>query len=84
LHQISKQSISKLNGENVAGAAFLFLSFLFLVAGTVNAVFALIYPVCYLLVAIGIALLALGYRTWRIESGKLHETLGNSKHHSSW
>lgn len=53
-------------------------------AGTVNAVFALIYPVCYLLVAIGIALLALGYRTWRIESGKLHETLGNSKHHSSW
>lgn len=59
---------SRLNGENIAGAAFLFFSFLFMLAGRVNAVFALLYPVDYLLAAIGITLVLFGYRTWRNET----------------
>lgn len=62
---------SRLNGENIAGAAFLLLTFLFSMAGMVNAVFGILYPLYYLLAAIGIALVALGYRTWRIESDRL-------------
>lgn len=55
---------SRLNGENVAGAAFLFFSFLFFAAGAANPVFESLYPADYLLAAIGVALLLLGYRTW--------------------
>ncbi len=62
---------SRLNGENIAGAAFLFFSSLFMAAGRVNAVFAILYPVDYMLVAIGVALVLLGYRTWRNEMGKV-------------
>ncbi len=61
---------SRLNGENIAGAAFLFFSFLFMAAGQVNAVFAVLYPVDYMLVAVGVALVLLGYRTWRNEMNK--------------
>jgi hypothetical protein len=61
---------SRLNGENIAGAAFLFFSFLFMAAGQVNAVFAVLYPVDYMLVAVGVALVLLGYRTWRNELNK--------------
>lgn len=72
---------SRLNGENIAGAAFLFLAFLFFAAGTVNPVFALIYPVNYLLVAIGAGLVLLGYRTWRNRSRSLSEgSASGSKH----
>lgn len=39
-------------------------SVLFMAAGQVNAVFATLYPVDYMLFAIGIALIVLGYRTW--------------------
>ena len=59
---------SRLNGENIAGAAFILLASLFMAAGQVNAVFAVLYPADLLLLAIGIALLALGYRTWRNET----------------
>ena len=59
---------SRLNGENIAGAAFLFFSFLFIAAGQVNAVFAVLYPADYLLAAIGVVLVVLGYRTWTLEN----------------
>jgi hypothetical protein len=48
--------MSKLNGENIAGAAFLFFSALLMYAGQVNAVFGKLYPAYYILVAAGIAL----------------------------
>jgi len=67
----NEQVPSRFNGQNVAGIAFLFFSFLFLAAGTVDAIFALIYPVDYLLVATGVALLFLGYRSWRQEFEKM-------------
>ena len=56
---------SKLNGENIAGAGFLFFSFLFMLGGKFNAVFAVLYPVDYILVAVGVALVFLGYRTYK-------------------
>ena len=55
----------KVNGENMAGAAFLFFSALLISAGQVNAVFGKLYPAYYILVATGIALVFLGYRTSR-------------------
>jgi hypothetical protein len=69
---------SRLNGENIAGAAFLFFSFLFMAAGQVNAVFAVLYPADYLLVGIGAALVLLGYRTWRNEMKKVRSLGGNA------
>ena len=63
-HNNRSNKVSRLNGENIAGAAFLFLSFLFIMASQVNAVFALLYPVYYILIATGIALILIGYRTW--------------------
>lgn len=66
LHSGTNQS--RLNGENLAGAAFLFFSFLFMAAGTINPIFALLYPVDYMLTAFGIVLVLLGYRTWRNKS----------------
>lgn len=60
--------MSKLNGENIAGAAFLFFSALLMYAGQVNAVFGKLYPAYYILVAAGVALVFLGYRTARKET----------------
>ena len=59
---------SRLNGENIAGAAFIFFAVLFMAAGQVNAVFAVLYPADFLIVAFGVGLLVLGYRTWRNEN----------------
>lgn len=56
---------SRLNGENIAGTAFLFFSVLFMAAGAVNAIFATLYPVDFMFIAIGAALEVLGYRTYR-------------------
>lgn len=60
--------MSKLNGENIACAAFLFFSALLIYAGQVNAVFGKLYPAYYILVAAGIGLVFLGYRTARSEA----------------
>lgn len=60
--------MSKLNGENIAGSAFLFFSALLMYAGQVNAVFGKLYPAYYILVAAGAALVFLGYRTARSEA----------------
>jgi hypothetical protein len=69
---------SRLNGENIAGAAFIFFAGLFMAAGQVNAVFAVLYPADFLLVAFGIGLLVLGYWTWRNEN-KVLSNGGNNK-----
>jgi len=71
---------SRLNGENIAGIAFLFFSVLFMAAGQVNTVFAVIYPVDYMLVAFGIALILLGYRTWKSRTTKERSNAGAYRH----
>lgn len=65
---VYNDTVSRFNGENIAGAAFLFFSFLLMMAGQVNAIFGLLYPVYYILSAAGVALLFIGYRTWRSQS----------------
>lgn len=59
--------MGRINGENVAGAAFIFFSSLFLAAGTVNPAIASVSMVFYVLVGAGAALVFLGYRTHRHE-----------------
>lgn len=59
--------MGRINGENVAGAALLFFSSLFLAAGMVNPVIASVREVFYVLVAAGIGLVFLGYRTYKNE-----------------
>jgi threonine/homoserine/homoserine lactone efflux protein len=59
--------MGRINGENIAGAAFLFLASIFIAAGMVNDVIASIRPVFYIFISAGIALVFLGYRTWRNE-----------------
>jgi hypothetical protein len=59
--------MGKINGENVAGAAFLFLAGLFLAAGIMNPIIASVAIVFYLIAAIGAGLVFLGYMTYRSE-----------------
>ena len=61
---LGQLSVGRLNGENVAGAAFLFLASLFLGAGMVNPVIGSLRVVFYVFIASGIALIFLGYRTF--------------------
>lgn len=75
--------MSSLNGENVAGAAFLFFSALLMAAGQVDAVFGSLYPAYYILAATGVALVLLGYRTWRIEIARESETRHTRELHST-
>ena len=70
---------SRINGENIAGAAFLFFSALFMFAGQLNGVFAVLYPVDFMLLAFGIGLIVLGYRTWRNELKRVLIDSGNDK-----
>lgn len=65
--EATKHPPSRLNGENIAGAAFLFFSFLLMLGGQMNAVLGLLYPAYYILVAAGTGLVVLGYRTYRSE-----------------
>lgn len=61
---LGQLSVGRLNGENVAGAAFLFLASLFLGAGMFNPVIGSLRVVFYVFIASGIALIFLGYRTF--------------------
>ncbi len=49
-----------INGETITGIALAFLALLFIFAGTVNKVWALLLPADYLILAIGGAFIVLG------------------------
>lgn len=53
-------AMERINGESIAGIALAFLAVLFIVAAQVNAVWAVALPADYVLLAVGIALIALG------------------------
>jgi len=55
----------EVNGESITGIALIFLASLFLYAGLMNEVWALIVPADYLILAIGIGFLTLGIITMR-------------------
>ena len=52
--------MTSMNGETIAGIALVFLSILFLYAGTVNSIWAIIIPADFLILAIGCAFIILG------------------------
>ncbi|MGG6460332.1 MAG: hypothetical protein ACM3JQ_02780 [Candidatus Eiseniibacteriota bacterium] len=55
--------LERVNGETIAGIAFVFLSSIFLYAGAVNSVWAIIIPADFLILAIGCAFIILGVIT---------------------
>ena len=55
--------MERINGETITGIALVFLATLFLFAGSINDVWAIIIPADYLIMAIGFAFIALGVIT---------------------
>jgi len=56
-------SKEKINGETITGIALVVLSLLFIFAGSVNPVWAIILPGDYLILMLGLAFIALGVVT---------------------
>lgn len=59
--------MKKLNGETITGIALIFLALLFIMAGLVNSVWALLFWADILILVIGVAFLVLGIWTLRKE-----------------
>lgn len=57
--------LERINGETITGIALVFLSLLFIYAGSVNNVWAILIPADFLILAIGGAFIALGIVTIR-------------------
>ncbi|MDQ5869205.1 MAG: hypothetical protein M3530_05700 [Thermoproteota archaeon] len=64
--------MERINGETITGIAFVFLSLLFLYAGSVNDVWAILIPADFLILAIGGAFIALGIITIRRQRSMTH------------
>ena len=60
--------MGRLNGELVAGISLAFLAILFIYAGMVNSVWAVGFPAYYVLLAVGLGVIALGFWTAKNES----------------
>jgi putative Ca2+/H+ antiporter (TMEM165/GDT1 family) len=52
--------VERINGETITGVALVFLAILFIYAGTVNSIWATIFPADFLILAIGAAFIILG------------------------
>ena len=52
--------MERINGETITGIALVFLAILFIYAGTVNTIWATIFPADLLILAIGAAFIILG------------------------
>jgi putative Ca2+/H+ antiporter (TMEM165/GDT1 family) len=74
--------MEKINGETITGIALVFLAILFIYAGTVNNIWATIFPADFLILAIGAAFIILGM--WDIRKkrriGHVKEQGENSYH----
>jgi len=55
--------MERINGETITGIALVILSLLFIFAGSVNEVWAIILPGDYLILMLGLAFIALGVVT---------------------
>ena len=62
--------MGRLNGEIVSGTALTFLALLFIFAGIVNPIWAIGFPAYYVLIAVGIGVIALGF--WTASNEKKH------------
>ncbi|HEX6068063.1 MAG TPA: hypothetical protein VFZ05_04605, partial [Nitrososphaera sp.] len=59
--------MGRLNGEIVAGTALTFLALIFIYAGVVNPIWAIGFPAYYVLLAVGVGVIALGFWTAKNE-----------------
>jgi putative Ca2+/H+ antiporter (TMEM165/GDT1 family) len=60
----------KLNGETITGIALIFLALLFIMAGMVNSVWALLFWADVLILVIGVAFMVLGI--WSLRKDQDH------------
>ena len=71
--------MERINAETIAGIALVCLALIFIFAATMNEVWAIILPADYLILALGVAFIALGIITIRNNNRKhSHE---ESTHH---
>jgi nitrate reductase gamma subunit len=70
--------MERINGETITGIALVILSLLFIFAGSVNEVWAIILPGDYLILILGLAFIALGVVTIIRNKNRAPET---SVHH---
>jgi drug/metabolite transporter (DMT)-like permease len=74
--------MERINGETIAGAALTFLGVLFIIAAQINTIWTAAIPTALVLIAIGIALIALGRYT-TIKSNRTHpHTEEHTQEHS--
>lgn len=71
--------MERINGETITGIALVFLALLFILAATMNEVWAIILPADYLILAIGFAFIALGVVT--LYRNKRHAPEESAHHH---
>jgi membrane protein implicated in regulation of membrane protease activity len=64
--------MERINGETVTGIALMFLAILFIAAGTINAVWALLFWADILILVIGIAFVILGLWSLRRHRDRTH------------
>ena len=70
--------MERINGETITGIALVILSLLFIFAGSVNKIWAIILPGDYLILLLGLAFIALGVVTLIRNKNRPQET---SVHH---
>lgn len=64
--------MERINGETITGISLIFLATLFIIAGSVNPVWALLFWADVLILAIGIAFVILGLWSLRRHRGHTH------------
>jgi hypothetical protein len=64
--------MERINGETVTGIALIFLAILFIAAGTINPVWALLFWADVLILVIGVAFVTLGLWSLKRHRGHTH------------
>jgi hypothetical protein len=73
--------MERVNGEIIAGAALAFLAILFIAAAMVNPIWAVALSADYILLAVGIAVIGLGFWTRR-NNNRMHGHEEEEHHHN--
>jgi len=70
--------MERINAETIVGITLVLIALIFIFAATMNKVWAIILPADYLILALGVAFIALGVITTRSNRKHSHE---ESTHH---